>query len=91
MHYSSAGGVALNTSSIDGDELTLGGNGIGTAALVTAQPPTILADGQTVRYYVTGHFAPGAVTVGFNVGLWSDVAAIRHRRLRHVQGDRPGA
>ena len=74
VHYNSAGGVALNTDSIDGNELTLGGAGIGTAALDTGKAPTILADGQTVRYYVSGHFAPGTVSVAFAAGSWSDTA-----------------
>src|SRR5918994_2440180 len=57
-------------------EIALGGTGIGTVALDTtaARKPDLLSDGRTVRYYLTGNFAPGTVTVDFLAGTWADEA-----------------
>src|SRR5439155_22944995 len=76
--YSGAPGVPLEPSSITGDEIALSGAGTGTGITVltgtpgTTDAPTILSDGKTVRYYLTGHFAPGQVTVTFANGSWAD-------------------
>src|SRR6266851_4704870 len=76
VRYSSAGGVALETADF-GTKTQLGpltGPGAGTALLDTAQKPTILVGGQTVRYYFSPQFAAGTVSVTFLPGSWSDKA-----------------
>src|SRR6185312_2610836 len=78
IRFNSTGGVALDANSINGNEITLSGTGIGTGSgrvqLDTTHGPTLLSDGQTVRYYLTGTFVKGTVTVAFNDGSWADVA-----------------
>ena len=69
--YKGAGEHGLDPASLTGDEITLGGAGTGTGITVltgtpgTTNAPSILADGKTVRYYLTGHFTPGQVVVTF--------------------------
>src|SRR5207253_10858123 len=72
VRFNSAGGVPLDPASITdsgagNDEFMLGGSGLGTGPTLVqldqTQAPSILADGQTVRYYVTGQFVAGLVTV----------------------------
>ena len=78
IRFNSTGGVALDPTSITGNEISLSGNGIGTGPtqvqVDSAHAPTLLSDGQTVRYYLTGTFVKGGVTVTFNDGSWADVA-----------------
>ena len=80
--FSTAGGVTLDANSIldttgpRGAELALDGSGLGTGLtrvqLDSTKAPSILTDGRTVRYYLTGTFAPGKVTVEFLGGSWQD-------------------
>ena len=76
--YRNAGGDGLDPASLTGDEISLSGAGTGSGITVltgapgTATAPSILADGQTVRYYLTGHFTAGLVTVAFADGSWAD-------------------
>ncbi|MGZ6715887.1 MAG: hypothetical protein ACXVFG_14140, partial [Gaiellaceae bacterium] len=78
IHFNSTGGVALDPTSISGNEISLSGSGLGTGTsmvqLDSTHAPTFLSDGQTVRYYLTGTFVKGGVTVTFNDGSWADVA-----------------
>ena len=71
VEFAAAANIPLDKTSIDGNEITLGGTGIGTAHLDSGQAPTILSGG-VVRYYVSGQFAPGTVSVTFNAGSWQD-------------------
>src|SRR6185312_7790391 len=63
--YTGAPGIPLDPASITGDEISFSGTGSGTGITVltgapgTATAPSILSDGKTVRYYLTGHFTPG--------------------------------
>ena len=76
--YTGAPGIPLDPSSITGNEISFSGTGSGTGITVltgapgTATAPSILSDGKTVRYYLTGHFTPGSVTVTFADGSWAD-------------------
>ena len=76
--YSGAPGIPLDPTSLTGDEITISGAGSGTGITVltgahgTTNAPSILSDGTTVRYYLTGHFTPGQVTVTFVNGSWAD-------------------
>ena len=91
VQYASSSTVPLDLGSItdSAPELTLGGS-VGTAQLDASQTPTILGDG-LVRYYVSGQFAPGIVSVFVHRRL---VAGHRgrpgSRRLGLVQAHRPG-
>ncbi len=69
--FADAGGSGLSATTIDGDELTLGGAGVGTAVL--SGTPT-LVDGTTFRYTFTGAFVVGPVDVNFVAGTWQDNA-----------------
>ena len=70
--FNGAPGIALDPHSIDGNEISLNG---GLSVLTdVANAPQILSDGKTVRYFISGTFAPGKVTVTINDGSWSDVA-----------------
>ena len=73
-----AAGFTLDPTSLaDFDELTLGGAGLGTVAIDHGTAPVVLADGTTVRYRITGAFAPtGAVTAEFTRGTWSVLDAV---------------
>src|SRR4029079_12754012 len=78
IRFNSTGGVALDPNSINGNEISLSGTGLGTGGtmvkLDTRHVPTLLAEGQSFRYYLTGTFVKGGVTVSFNGGSWADVA-----------------
>ena len=68
-------GTSLVPSSIDGDEISLRGPGRGTAAINAATSGELIdADTNTYRYYFTGSFAAGYVTVSFNEDSWTDEA-----------------
>ena len=72
--FNGAGNVPLDQTSINGDEISLSGSGLGTGLHLTGTP-TVLGDGRTVRYYVTGGvWQAGSVTVSFAAGSWSDTA-----------------
>ncbi|MDX6411752.1 MAG: large repetitive protein, partial [Gaiellaceae bacterium] len=99
--YPSAGGIALDASSItdSAPEFDLSGAGSAGVGLDTAatRAPTLLADGQTVRYYLTGAFAAGPVGVTFKPGTWADVqgnvgvgSAQSFRIVEPLQNPEPG-
>ena len=71
MRFARLGGVELDLTTIDGDELTLSGTGAAGLTL-RADAPTVLADGETVRYYVAGTYARGTVRVDFAARSWAD-------------------
>ncbi|MEP7335688.1 MAG: hypothetical protein ABI717_07900, partial [Actinomycetota bacterium] len=78
--YNGAAGVALDATTITGNEITITGPGTGTGITVlsgapgSTTAPSMLADGKTVRYYLTGYFVEGKVTVTFAAGSWGDTA-----------------
>ncbi|NLX95674.1 MAG: hypothetical protein GXY83_05820, partial [Rhodopirellula sp.] len=53
-------------------EFTLSGHGKGTAAINDGQTEHL--DAQTFRYYFSGNFTPGEVTVAFTEGSFQDTA-----------------
>jgi len=63
--------AGVDEPSIDGDELSLTGTGVGTAALNIA--PTLVS-GTTYRYGFTGNFTEGDVDVEFVAGSFGDRA-----------------
>ena len=76
VQYATAAGIPLDPSTIDGNEFALGGTGVGTAQLVACTTgsttcPTIIGNG-LVRYYISGQFTPGIVSVTFAAGSWQD-------------------
>ena len=72
--FTGAGSATPDVSTINGDELQLSGSGVGTAAIDSSVAPTVLGNGSTVRYYLTGQFTPGVVHVSFVAGSWQDTA-----------------
>ena len=64
-------GDGLDLASIDGDELAIGGAGVGTAVL---DGTAVLQGGTTYRYTFTGDFVLGTVTVDFLAGSFQDLA-----------------
>jgi len=67
-------GAQVDLTTVDGNEITLSGAGLGTVVPVATNGVTRLGDTNTFRYAFTGAFAPGNVTVSFNAGSWSDTA-----------------
>ncbi|HTD67964.1 MAG TPA: hypothetical protein VK846_15675, partial [Candidatus Limnocylindria bacterium] len=65
-------GYGIDFSSITdlAPEFTLNGAGVGSIQLDAGQVPIVLGAGQ-VRYWVSGRFATGDVTVAFASGSWS--------------------
>ena len=72
----SAGGATLDTSTVNGDELTFTVDNGHTLAIDGTHPPTVTADPFTYRYTVTGTAVDtDTVTAHFVLGKWSYVAA----------------
>ncbi|MBT8144808.1 MAG: hypothetical protein KJO55_08905, partial [Gammaproteobacteria bacterium] len=83
IRFNTAGTVAIDDATIDGDEFTISGPGMGTATLVdyaaladpTLTGPMRLGDSNVFRYFIdrgeTG-FAPGALLVSFEGDNWAD-------------------
>ena len=71
MTFGDTGGSGLDTTTIDGDELTLSGVGVGTAAL---SGTATLLSGTTYRFGFTGDFVVGSADVNFVAGTWRDTA-----------------
>src|SRR6185436_3532281 len=70
-------GFRLDPASIQGNEITLGGLGLGTVQIDTSVAPRVLGDGTTVRFRIKGAFAAqGAVTATFTRGSWSVIDPI---------------
>ena len=65
-------GDGVDASTIDGDELSLSGTGLGTATLVGGAPT--LVSGTTYRYGFSGDFVEGSVDVTFEAGSFADQA-----------------
>ena len=74
------GDTALDPASLANADIALSGDGVTDAAgarTVVADPtrgPELLADGETVRYYLTGAFEKGRVQVDWADGAWRDTA-----------------
>ncbi|MDB4055846.1 hypothetical protein N9496_07675, partial [Akkermansiaceae bacterium] len=66
-------GDGLDVATIDGDELSLSGTGVGTVALVGGAP--ILVSGTTYQYAFAGDFTEGTVNVDFVGSSFTDLAA----------------
>ena len=66
-------GDVLDAGSIDDSaaEFTLGGSGVGTAALIAALRPTKLEGTSTYRFYLGGAFQAGDVTVTYGAGAFT--------------------
>ena len=76
IRYNSAGEIQLETASFNGDEFTLSGAGLGTAALSTNPKygPNRLGNTNVFRYYFSRGFTAGPLTVAFRAGAWVDEA-----------------
>ncbi|MBN1192791.1 MAG: hypothetical protein JXA36_03745, partial [Coriobacteriia bacterium] len=67
----------IDTEGAGAVEFTLSGSGLGTGAsqvALSTDAPTVLADGKTVRYYLSGRFVQGPINVTFIAGSWADEA-----------------
>ncbi len=64
-------GAGVDTASINGDEITLSGSGMGTAVL---DGSVTLVSGTTCRYGFTGAFVDGNVSVDLVAGSFQDMA-----------------
>ena len=71
IRFPSAGDIAIDLTTIDGNEFTLGGAGLGTATLDATEAASALGD-NTFRYYLNRGFVAGPVDVSFKEGKWSD-------------------
>ena len=76
-------GSGLDGSSIDGDELSLNGLGVGTATLNVGAPTLII--GTTYRYAFTGAFVEGDVDVSFAAGSFQDLAGTPNVNLAETE------
>ena len=74
--------AGVDGSSIDGDELSLTGDGVGTAALNSA--PTLVS-GTTYRYSFTGSFTEGDVDVTFVAGSFGDLAGTPNLNVTEIE------
>ena len=68
-------GDGVDISTIDGDELSLSGSGVGTVVL--SDSPTLVS-GSIFRYGFTGEFVEGAVNVDFVAGSFADQAGTQN-------------
>ncbi|NCF13052.1 MAG: choice-of-anchor B family protein, partial [Verrucomicrobiaceae bacterium] len=66
-------GDGVDAASIDGNELSLSGSGVGTATLSGGAPT--LVSGTSYRYGFSGNFVDGTVNVDFVAGSFADLAA----------------
>ena len=92
VRFNLLGGIELDEETINGDEIEF--EGVGADGLtLSSDAPTMLADGQTVRYYFTGAYAAGTVKVKFLPGTWNDVdgnlGAEETERFQLVQSAQP--
>src|SRR5439155_2464598 len=62
----------VDTSTLGTDDFTLGGAGSGVQ--IAALAPTQLPSTNVYRYYLSGSFTTGTVSVTFTAGKWSDTA-----------------
>ena len=76
IRFHTAGDIALDTATINGDEFTLAGTGLGSAVPATApeDQPTQLGDDNVFRYYFSRGFTSGSVALTFVAGSWQDAA-----------------
>ena len=77
-------GDGLDASTIDGDELSLGGTGVGTAVLEVGAPT--LVSGTTYRYGFSGSFVDGSVDVTFEAGSFADLAETPNTNAAETEG-----
>ncbi len=75
VNYALISGSPIDSTTINGNEFTIGGAGasgvtFGTDPLLVASSST----SETFRYFFTGSFSPGPVTVQFIAGSWADLA-----------------
>ena len=70
VRYGTVGGIGLDVSKLDGNEFSISGSGLGSAAL-QATAPTRVADG-VFRYYFSRGFVAGPVVIEFHGAAWAD-------------------
>ncbi|HEX4527586.1 MAG TPA: hypothetical protein VH108_12695 [Gaiellaceae bacterium] len=66
-------GSQADLTTVNGDEITLSGSGVGNVVAVS-NGVTQIGTTNTFRYLFTGDFAPGTVNVAFNANSWKDTA-----------------
>ena len=76
-------GQGIDPSTIDGDELSLSGTGIGGAQLDGSAE---LVSGTTYRYAYTGSFVEGLVNVEFVAGSFTDLASTTNFNVTETEG-----
>ncbi|CAB5140735.1 diguanylate cyclase/phosphodiesterase (GGDEF & EAL domains) with PAS/PAC sensor(s), partial [Olavius algarvensis associated proteobacterium Delta 3] len=72
VRFQTLGSAELAGSTIDGDEIVLGGSATTVNDVSVVGAPTRLGDGHTYRYYLDGNLEKGTVTVDFIAGSWTD-------------------
>ena len=70
VKFTPTSGADLDPASIDGNEFTLSGSGLGTV-VVDSSAPTGLGD-NVFRYALTGDFVSGEVVIDFTAGSFQD-------------------
>jgi len=73
--FSTSDGESIDWTSVDGDELLLSGDGLGSVALDASRAPERSGTSNTVRYYLTGAFTTGEVTVEIVAGSFNNAGA----------------
>jgi hypothetical protein len=76
-------GQGIDPSTIDGDELSLSGTGLGDAVL---EGSAEFVSGTTYRYAYTGSFVEGLVSVEFVAGSFADLASTTNFNLTETEG-----
>ena len=76
-------GQGIDPSTIDGDELSLSGTGLGDAVLDGSAE---LVSGTTYRYAYTGSFVEGLVNVEFVAGSFADLASTTNFNVTKTEG-----
>ena len=74
-------GDGVDPASINGDEITISGAGVGTVALAGTAD---LVSGTTYRYAFTGDFVDGAVSVELVAGSFQDLADVPNANAQAV-------
>ena len=79
-------GDGVDASTIDGDELSLSGTGVGTATLSGGAPT--LVSGTTYRYGFTGDFVEGTCRCYFVAGSFADLAGTPNANAAETEASR---
>ncbi|MBC8503308.1 MAG: hypothetical protein H8D34_00490, partial [Chloroflexi bacterium] len=72
VEYMPSTGAQLDEDTIDGDEFTLSGPGLGDVTLSSDAPTKVEGESNVWRYTFTGAFIPGVVDINFASGSWKD-------------------